>query len=181
MKLSITVILLLFLASCSSGSYPITSPHYNIPSGSKLVIKEDLVLLPNSGRVYIQYGRVVSTKEVDQYFPHCWLVSWKIYNHPIKIKMGSFNIVGSQKYEISLQNMEYSIEYASASNFLLAGSPGGTTISEYTTTLKIDSSEQQNIREFSCSHWADPIDDDHLTVAQINRTLGKLAELMIVK
>jgi hypothetical protein len=54
-------------------------------------------------------------------------------------------------------------------------------IIEYVTELYIHSDKQPDIRRLACSHWNDPIDDQHLTVEQIQMTLGKIAIIKIDK
>ncbi len=53
------------ISACASEPYPITSSYFEIPAGSHLILKQDLSLNPHTGRIYIQYGKIVSKKEIN--------------------------------------------------------------------------------------------------------------------
>ena len=171
----ILLLVLTTLVSCASGPYPVSSPYYRIPEGSRIVLKQRLTILPNRARIYIQYGKVVTAKEKDQYYPNCWFLSRKLLDTPQVIEPGVFTITKTKKYE----------DHVHRNNFIqLAGlnvvSDGGLTAIKYTTELSIHSDKQPDIFRFSCSYWEDPLDAEHLTVEQIQRTIGDIAAIEIV-
>lgn len=176
MKKLLLLIQIMLVSACISGPYPVSSPYYQIPAGSHLILKQALTIPPNTGRVYIQGGKVVSNEEKDQYYSHCWFISWKISDTPTLISPDDFLITSSQKDEYYV-NRQKPLLFASAGIIIRSVMSVGATAIEYSTELTIHSDNQPDIRQFVCSHWEDPADAQHLTIAEINKTLGNIAEL----
>ena len=178
MRNVIFIPLLLVLVACSSGPYPVTSPYYLIPAGSKLILKQELTILPNAGRVYIQYGRVVSPVEKNNYYAHCSFLSWKVLDTAQVIKPDTFIITKTQHLEDIVTRKQ---ARQVATNTLAFGMFGNSAPQAlvYSTELSIHSKTQPAIRRFICSYWENPGDAQHLTVAQIQQALGKIAEIQL--
>ena len=179
-----------WLAACVSGPYPISSPFFIIPAGSQIEVNQQLTIPSNSGRVYLQYGKVVSAKEKDRYQPHCWFLSWKVLETPQVIKPDTFTVVSTQKQEDLVQR-DLRLKLASNSPRASAGigiTIGGTMdplagdaplATEYITQIHIHSDGQPDIRMLECNHWDDPSSGEHLTVEQMQAALGQLATIII--
>ena len=179
-----------WLAACASGPYPISSPFFVIPAGSQIEVKQELTIPPNHGRVYLQYGKVVSAKEKERYQPHCWFLSWKVLETPQVIKPDTFTVVSTQKQEDIVQRASY-LKLASNSPRGSVGtgiSIGGVMdplggdaplAAEYITQIHIQSDRQPDIRMLECNHWDDPSSGEHLTVEQMQAALGQLATIII--
>ena len=175
----IACFLLATLVGCITGPVPITSPYYRIPEGSQLVLKQALTIPPNTGHVFIQYGEVVTPKEKDQYYAHCWFQSWKVLDIPQIIQPDTFIVTATLKDENWVQTPG---SYQLASAGIVAGfrgGDGGPSAIEYSTELTIHSALQPDIRKFACNHWEDPADAQHLTVAEMQKALGDIAEIRI--
>ena len=173
--------LILFLSfalftACASRPYPVTSPYYQIPKGSRLILKQPLTIAPNKGRVYIQYGKVVNSMRPDNYYPHCWFLSWTIAPTETIIHPDQFVVTASMKNE-SYVSQQTPLMFASSGLSDRLGMAASVTAIEYLTQLTIHSDKQPDIRQFVCNHWEDPLDAKHLTVAEINQALGDIAEL----
>ena len=166
------------VTACASGPYPTASPYFTIPQGSHLILKQSLTIPPDTGRVYIQQGLVVSDSEKDQYYPHCWFVSWVVNEAAQQIKPDDFIITSSRKNE-SYAKTQQRFNLANASPVILSGIFFGATAIEYSTELTIHSNRQPNIRQLICSHWEDPADANHLSLTQINTVLGDIAEIRL--
>lgn len=176
-------VILLFLvfsvAACSTQALTPASPYYLIPAGSKIILKHELTIPPNEARVYIQYGKVVSAKEKDDYHAHCWFLSWDVLEHAQVIKPDTFTITSSQHLE-DVVLRKSPLQYAALG--VGSGSrDGGPMALVYTTHMSIHSDTQPAIRQFACSHWEDPLDAKHLTVAQMQKALGDIAEIQLNK
>ena len=178
MRKAVIFIISILLAGCATGPYPVTSPYFRIPEGSRLLLKQSLTIPPNSARVYIQYGKVVTPKEKDQYYAHCWFLSSEVVNTAQIIKPDIFIVTKTQKFEDVVQRQGTYLLASLASRSILS-SDGGPTAVEYTTRLSIHSANQPNIIQFVCSYWEDPVDAKHLTVAEIQKVLGDMAELKV--
>ena len=174
--------LISLLAACASKTYPISSPYYFIPTGSRIELHQTLTIPPNSASLYMQYGKVVTPKERDQYHANCWFLSWKMLETPQTIKPDTFIVtrsVKSQDYVLGSQTVKLASNGRNTRIGAVAGD--SSPIIEYVTELYIHSDKQPDIRRLACSHWDDPIDDLHLTVEQIQNTLGKIATIEINK
>lgn len=179
MRSIFALLLGLTLSACSTGPYPVTSPYYQIPAGSKLILKQTLTIPPNAGRVYIQYGKVVTPKEKDDFYAHCWFLSWYVLSTPQVIKPDTFIITKSEKFEDTVSRQP---DHLFAMNgFLGIGAyhDGGPMALEYSTEMHIHSDKQPNIHRFVCSHWETPYDANHLTVAEMQRALGHIAQIQL--
>ena len=165
-------LLLVLPSACQQGPYPVDSPYFNIPTGSRVQLKQTLTIPPELGRVNLQYGKIV--QRFDQYQAHCAFVSWNIQEQNQYIKPDSF-IVTAVKYLEEYVSIPSRQLYARAGGFPV--SDAGATAIEYSTVLSIHSASQPDIREFICSHWEDPADAHHLTISQIRRALGDIADI----
>jgi hypothetical protein len=170
--------ILVSLASCSTGPYPVSSPYFQIPAGSKLVLKRELTIAPNAGRVYIQYGKVVSPKEKDNYHAHCWFLSWDVLDTAQVIKPDTFIVTKSQQLE-GVVMRDTNLQFAMNRTGFGMSEGGGPMALEYSTEMSIHSDKQPAIRRFVCSHWEIPTDAKHLTVAQMQKVLGQIAEIQL--
>lgn len=188
----ILVIVTAITQGCASGPYPVTSPYYQIPPGSQLVLHQALTIPANRARVYLQYGRVVSEKDKDRYQPNCWFLSWKLMETHQNIEPDTFVVVRSAKAEDYVKTVS-NIKLASRSIRVESGSGASIGISSgtgvfggdapmatvFTTQLFIQSDKQPDIQMLECSHWDDPSSGEHLTVQQIQDALGSFATLQI--
>jgi len=188
------IILAANLTGCATKQYPITSPFFRIPSGTRIVLNETLTIPPNTARVYLQFGKVISAKEKDRYQPNCWFRSWKVLETPQIIQPDTFIVIQTQKNEDYVQNIS-NLKTASASVSTEIGVGVGVGIGagkrmdifssdapmaiEYTTQLTIHSESQSDIRRLACSHWDDTQTGQHLTVEQMQSALGKIATIYI--
>jgi hypothetical protein len=178
MRKTIICCFVLCVTACTSSPYPVTSPYYRIPAGSQLVLKQELTIPPNAGRVYIQSGKVVTPKEKDAFYPHCWFLSWDVLDTAQTIKPDTFIVIKTQQLEDLVSNTG---PKQTAMNGLALGFLHGSTpmALEYSTEFTIHSESQPRIRRFVCSHWERPDDARHLTVAQMQAVLGNLAEIRL--
>lgn len=181
------------LTACASGPYPVTSPYYWIPTGSRIELSQPLTIPPNTARVYLQYGKVVSPKEKDRYQPNCWFLSWKLLESGQTIQPDTFVVQSTQKSQDVVQNLS-KIMLASRSMEIDAGVGLGFGVGignnrgvfagqaplavEYTTTLQIHSDKNPDIKQLACSHWDDPSGGEHLTVEKMQQALGTIARIV---
>lgn len=166
------------LTACSSVPAPVTSPYYHIPAGSKLVLKQPLSIPPNTATVFIQYGKVVSPKQKENYYAHCWFTSWYVRDHAQHIEPDTFTITSSQQLEDVVSRHTNTML---AMNGLGIGmyEGGGPMALVYSTVMHIHSDKQPDIRRFGCGYWENPDDAQHLTVAQIQNVLGNIARIEV--
>jgi len=180
MRIAIIGLISGILAGCSSGPYPVSSPYYAIPTGSKLVLNHALSIPPNAARIYIQYGKVVSSKQKDDYYAHCWFESWRVLDTSQVIEPDTFTITRSIQTDDVVQRRATQ-RYAILETVSESNSPegGGPLALVYSTDMHIHSVKQPDIRRFVCSHWENPDDARHLTVAEMQKALGNIATIIL--
>lgn len=173
-----TLLIVATFTGCAVGPYPVSSPYYRIPVGSRLILKQPLTISANTARVYIQYGKVITQKENDQYYAHCWFLSRKVLNTAQTINPTTFFVTNTQKYEDDVL-LKSSNLFASLRINAGMSHGGSLTAMEYSTELTITSDSAPDIFKFVCNRWEDPVDAWHLTVSQIQETLGEIAEIQL--
>ncbi|MBI1422407.1 MAG: hypothetical protein GC149_03000 [Gammaproteobacteria bacterium] len=167
----------LMLAACAAGPFPVTSPYYQIPAGSKLVLKQKLVIPPNESRVYIQYGKVISAKEKDNFEVNCYFLSWDVLNTSQEIKPDTFVVIKSTQNDKYVKRQTRT-QLAMRGMGVVADSDSPYAL-EYSTEMVIHSDRQPRIRRFTCSVYEQPTDTRQLTVAEMQRALGKIVEIQL--
>ncbi len=181
MRLIFLLLSIVGIAACAGSSYPVSSVFYNIPVGTHVIVKQSLKILPNSGRVYLQGGKVVTLSELDQYEYNCWFLSWKVNETEQIIAPDKF-IVTKVRHTDFLAKSRTTTQLAtteSAIGFQMA--LGGPTATEYTTELTIHSDKHPDIRRLACSYWGDPGYGNHITVPQIQAALGGFVQIKILQ
>lgn len=149
------------------------------PAVKQLILHKELGINPNSARVYLQYGKVISYQELDQYNGHCWFLSWKVLDTAQLIQPDTFAIVDIVYTEDYVAN-RHRIQIATASSELAFRTVSdGLTAVEYTTEFHIHSASQPDIRRLACNHWGDPATDRHLSAEEIQKALGNIATLKL--
>ena len=176
MKKLIPLLVLLNISACSGVVYTVDSPHYMMPVGSQLRIKQNITIPENRATVYLQNGKIVTMSKLNQYHPHCWFESWQKLEQSQLIKPDIFNINAVLQYdEVVLR--EGRLLLASNSMARLYGR-GGPAFSQYINEYRISSAKQPDIRKLYCGQWDDVSGGDHPTLAEMNKALGEYAELI---
>jgi hypothetical protein len=143
----------------------------DIAAGDKLEVRQAIVIAPDDARVYLQYGQIVSKKELKNYYPHCWFVSWERRSNEQQIRPDTFLIsrVVRKKAAVTLKSAGFS--------FAALAFEAGNSFEDYVTELEIVSERQSDIKRLICSHWEDPADARHLTTEEIQKSLGEYAKV----
>ncbi len=163
---------LIILISCNStsGISVVTSYAPN----AKLILNQNLTIPANTTGVYIQGGRVVTAAERDQYHPNCRLIVNDLKDTTQEVKADEFTITRI------LFNEDYVSRpmprYASAGNLIMIAD-GGASPQDYASIFYLSSTRQPNVTELVCTHWEDPPVANHLTLKQIQTTLGEIINL----
>jgi len=164
----IAIIFIINLHACSVKDY-----YGDLTPGDQAIVNKALTINANDARVSIQNGKVVEYARLDHYYPHCWFISLKRNTSPQIIKPDTFRIVKIRHAYEYVMNLKGGYLLS-----LLSQSAGLTAVS-YMTEIDIASERQKNITRLLCSHWEDPEDAEHLSIAQINQTLGSLVSITL--
>ena len=164
--LAIYISALIFLTGCHHHNIDsFDSPFYKVPINSKLVLNQDIVIPPNRARVLIQYGKILSRRQIDQYYPYCEFEIRTLSNQEQIIKADEFIVIRlKQDVETSLNN----IMYASVSN------DRGSLLVAYNTMYHLESIRQPDVLRLMCMYWTDDSLDHYLTHNETRQALGDL-------
>ena len=160
------------LSSCQSfidlQAWP---PPYSLPAGSTISINKPLVVAPNSVSVWIQYGKVVKRRDIDESYAHCRFELFTIQPLERTIQPG----------EVVIKKMVNTTDYVSNGAVMLAsmvdvfGSSDSPMAAIYSTNIYLKSQKQPDLYRLICEHWEDPSAGTYLTISQIQEALGDIA------
>ena len=150
----------------------------------KLVLNETITIPPHKASIYIQNGQVFTSAgytTVDQYYANCKFELREIETKPREITPDSFTIK-RVIFEENLSAQPASLRYALNLSSRMHISSGGLSYVDYATVMMLHSDKQPHVFRLSCQHWEDPnLAADHLSIEQIQQTLGKLFTLIPAK
>lgn len=173
MKKSLIPAACMLLSACSQPAvHKFDSPFYKIPVDSTLVLNQDITIPANQARALIQYGKVVTRKQVDQYAPSCEFEVLTLKDTDQVIHPDRFRI---KKLSKDIQFSSRPVMYAS--RILMA--VGESKMVAYNTVMYLESQQQPDVYRMSCLYWTDEPMDNHLTKNQISKALGDIFTLDI--
>jgi len=164
--------LFLILGACqTTGPLNENTPSHVLPSGSRLVLKQELTIPAHSAGVILQGGRVVSLKDVNQYNPHCRLEVNDVRETTQTVTADEFLV----------QRAHQETQTVARHGFIKAGLRTSGTISFYVfrTVMVLRSERQPQVRSLTCQQWGDPSLGEHVTIREIRATLGEIIALRL--
>jgi hypothetical protein len=148
------------------------SPFYTPPAGSRLLLQQAVTIPAEMTGVFIQGGRAVSNREVDQYYPHCRL--------EVRERRETAQIVEPDEFLIRRVRRDIEVVTNTGTEPLRRVSHGGgPSFFIYRTLLDLKSERQPQVRVLICQHWGDPALDTHLSIRDIRQALGTLMVLQL--
>ena len=139
--------------------------------GSLLILNKDVTIPANHARVIIQNGRILSRRDVDQYYPFCEFEILTLSESDQVIHPDQFKI---HKLDKRMDTSSQPVMYAS-----LADSQFDRPLIAYNTVMYLSSDKQPDVYRMSCMYWTDDSMATHLTQNQINATLGDIFQFVI--
>ena len=177
----------LLTVGCQTASYQgdENSPYYVVPPGTELVLNRELRFDPGQVSTHIQNGRVLSMRDVQVYDPFCKLELATRSEAPRTIAPADMTVTRSLQYrqEGTFSRLER-VQVAQLSNRVVAqaggGEPeGGPPVYSFITRMDLRSQNQPEIFRLTCLRWAYPGMPEHITIADIRRTLDPLIALRL--
>ena len=160
----------------SSCQHPLTkdqsSPYFQVPEGSRLILDQPFSIPPGKARVFIQNGQVINTKDLDQYQHHCEFEINTLKDESQIIQPDEFYIY---KTDHVIRWSQIPVMYASLGMLFQSDSP----LVAYTNEYYLRSQKQPDVRALSCLHWDDQADAYHLSVDEVQQVLEGLFTLHI--
>lgn len=167
-----TAFLTMLLIGCTGPVY-YSSPHGTSLVGTTVRLNQELSARAGA-RIYIQYGRVRSYKELTVQEPYCQfyvLRTQEELRQPLTIESDIFVIkqVYRRRDLTAAEGIQLAFEGFSYHHYL-----SQRTMSTY---MEISSASQPNVTRLICSRWADPYYRYHVSIEEMVETLGGIAQL----
>lgn len=144
------------------------SPFYVPPAGSRLILKQTLTIPAEMVGVFIQGGRAVANRDVDQYLPHCRL--------EVRDRRETVQTVNPDDFLV--QRVRRDVQVVSNTRTApLVRVTHGPSFFIYRTLFDLESPRQPQVRTLVCQHWGHPALDDHLSIRDMRRALGKVMSI----
>ena len=182
MKTPLLVLLTLALTACqTSAEFPVTSPYFQIPIGSRLVLHQPIEIPPNAATVRLQFGKIVSRAHTQEFEPVCVFESKLVGEAAQRIAPDSFEITRVRRDSSML-----SAQAAPSSGLIKTFWRGdvGSSRQYYKTEMSLRSTKQPQILYMTCQYAWEPglgsFDDPRpLTIAEIRQALGDYFSLRL--
>jgi len=153
------LLLAVSLAGCSNPmavSKDVNSRYYSIPSGSKLILHQDLKVPSGKAHINIQNGRTAAG--LDNWTVGCELEVRKL--GPGVVTADTFTITRA----------EVSQEWINRPSTM-----------RFYRTLYLKSDTQPNVMNMECQYWSYPLEGDVIPVSEMREALGSVASLEFVQ
>lgn len=174
MRRLLMLLMLLPLPACqTSVALDEDSPLRPPPAGSRLILNQSISIPAHSATVVLQGGRVVSSKDIKRYHPHCRLEVQKLGDAPQVLQPDEFVIRRSRQETRTAwlgDRLQVARRVSSDSN-------GGPSFFIFQTIFELQSASQPQVRWMTCEQWGDPALGQHLTLREIRRALGDIMRL----
>jgi hypothetical protein len=182
MKIHLVVFLTLCLSACQTtdAQFPVSSPYFQIPIGSRLVLQQAIEIPPSFATVRLQFGKIVSRFHAQDFEPLCVFESRLVGKTAQRIAPDSFEII-----RVRHDNNSLSAQAAPQSGFIKVHTSdgGGSSRQYYKTELFLRSVKQPQILDMTCQiAWelgSGGLDPRPLTVAEIRQALGDYFSLQL--
>lgn len=166
----------LLLSACqTTGPLDESSPFHVLPSGSRLVLKQELTIPPHSAHVTLQGGRVVSYNDVNQYHPNCRLEVNDVRDTTQTVTADEFVV---RRVRLNAHTVERT--GLIKAGFQVSRTSGNTSSNYYfRTILDLRSERQPQVRWLTCQQWDNPAQGRHVTTSEIRTALGEIITLQL--
>jgi len=169
--LSLMAVLLTVVACSPNVTKDQDSYFYSVPVGSKLHLKQEIIIKANLGRTYFQYGKAVKKKDLNLYYPHCSITINTLSEGDTIIKPATFEIY---KVVDDEQYTQRHIMYASIASF---DGDGGSDIVGYVSHYYLRSDSEPDVRTLECLQWNSRKDVEYLSINEVRNVLGNIFDL----
>lgn len=182
------LVLAALLAGCQSlGSYQDDpgSRYYAVPEGARFTLNRELRFEPHELSLYIQDGRILNWRNVQQYDPFCKFQLEQLSEARRTVGPAGMVVTRTLQYQMETTFSQAApLHYAQLSFGLSAqaggGEPqGGVPLYSFIMRMDLDSAEEPQIFRLTCARWYYPGMEDRVTVSEIRRTLAPILTLRL--
>lgn len=175
-KTLITGIAVLSVGGCAATSIDYSSPYTTPRVGTVIQLTQGLSAR-NGVRIYLQDGYQLDWRELEKQEPYCQFYvrrSSDELRQPLTIEPDTFIVesVYRRKDSVAIEGLQVASDSGESET-----DPGSSqrTMSTY---MELSSENQPNVTNLICSQWADPQSRFHVSVDEIIRSLGDVAQFM---
>jgi hypothetical protein len=180
-RLKLAIILAFTAVAACSARYVgnENSPHYVVPAGSQLELNRPLDIPGGAVSVFIQDGRIMPLAQLDRYSPYCKFELYTLDPNPRTVNPDEIAILRAQ------QTIEFGLFAAAGHSArgifgaMMGDKPGGSPLQTFMTRMQLRSATQPDIYRLTCAEQAFPPEGEHVSIAEMRRTLGDLFTLTI--
>lgn len=157
------------------------SPYYQVPAGSRLILRQDAEIPPHRVGIYLQGGQIKPLSQINQYYPHCKFEVWKIHDVPQPVEPDEFTITKVVQ-EITHSVSAGHVQLAGVSIGIgvhMGGGDDGASVETYATRLNLRSEKQPEVFRLSCGQWSYPPAGRHVSIREMRVVLGDVFTLQL--
>ena len=157
----------LLLVACESQVIiDVNSQFYSVPLGSEFVLNRDISIPADNTSAYLQYGKLVASRDVDFYKPHCKFELYTISTKARVVKPDTFVVIKivDQREDVSVAAPRYA-----GLGFSYGDGPLHLT---YSTAMYLESNIQPDVFRLDCKRWDDPAIGEYLSINEMRDALG---------
>ena len=164
------------IIGCAAKGTPNYSSPYTKPRAGTVVQLKQELSVRNGVRIYLQDGYQLSWIELEKQEPYCQFYvhrSREELRQPLTIEPDTFVVeyVFRRKDSVAVEGMQVASEGEDV------GGPwrAQRTMSTY---MELSSEKQPKVTTLICAQWQDPYERNHVSVDEIIRSLGEIAEFI---
>jgi hypothetical protein len=154
------------MSGCATAGQAIDFLH-RTPAGATLELRKAYEIPAGTASVYFQGGRVVSYVELDEYYPHCWLVSKRVAETVRAVAPARYRIRRVVYGEDDIVRRPLQL----ASNLTIGGGSPRTSY-RFNTRLDLEPWGAPTLLYLECGQLADYAIGRHISVQEFRQAVG---------
>ena len=156
------------------------SPHYAVPPGTRLLLKQPITIAPEQVGVWLQDGQAMPYSGVRVYYPHCKFESRRRLSTAQSITPDEFIVTRVSRTMTQAVRAPSEGPGVYASLALHADmSSDGPSVQAFITQMDLGSDRQPDIMRLTCGQWGFLHDGVHVTINEMRHALGNVFELRL--
>ncbi len=180
------LVMSVLLTACQTSTRDPSSRFFLPPTGTRVVVNEDIPIPKQWARVYLQDGTLYAKSRYNEYYPNCVFWVHDVSDGSAKIEAdifevhdvswGSEDVLGGGQPPM-LAGLSIGTE-THIDGIGMIARDGGATFQIYNVTMHLRSDRQPGVLKLQCNAGkADPDKVEQPTIEQMRQSLGSYATL----